>query len=101
MPTEAWRDRAACRGQDKVFLAGRGGTDRSNPNLSKFDHTVVERSKAICHFCPVRLDCLDWALSERIQYYVYGGLSWPERKSILSRKSSPILVDSNEAVMLG
>ena len=44
------------------------------------------KAKAICSGCPVRARCLDWALSVREPYGVWGGYSESERKQILVGK---------------
>jgi WhiB family redox-sensing transcriptional regulator len=36
-------------------------------------------AKRICLTCPVRTDCLEWALATRQAYGVWGGLSTKER----------------------
>jgi WhiB family redox-sensing transcriptional regulator len=90
-----WQEQAACQGKSDIFLASSQGDGSRNP--SKFDRMVVEHSKAICAVCPVIDTCLAWALAERIPYYVYGGLSWEERRRLLGQKRSRrrlILVDT-------
>jgi WhiB family transcriptional regulator, redox-sensing transcriptional regulator len=48
------------------------------------------KAKAICMRCPVRAECLEWALSVREPHGVWGGHSESERKQILlgKRKAS-------------
>ena len=103
--SDEWKEFAACRGQSDLFLAGSGqGSNEARGYHfnahNKFDRMIVEHSKAVCATCPVESECLDWALSERIPYYVYGGHSWPERQKIL-RQNRRILVDSPDEAMLG
>lgn len=47
------------------------------------------KAKAICAQCPVRAECLDWALTTREPYGVWGGYSERERKALLLGKRSP------------
>lgn len=100
MPTSdtAWKLDAACRGKSDLFLANNEQL-YSRHKVSKFDRMITEKSKAVCSTCPVRITCLEWALSQRIPYYVYGGLSWPERLAVL--KNRRILVDSPDDAMIG
>jgi WhiB family redox-sensing transcriptional regulator len=72
-----WLDRAACAGVDSaVFYPEAGGTAR--------------RARRICAACPVRIDCLQYALdvendSLRGRHGVWGGLTALERVK-LARK---------------
>ena len=67
-----WVEQAACRGEDpKLFF----------PQLGE---NGVE-AKKICHRCPVRVECLEAALSLGVkdQYGVWGGMSERERLAVL------------------
>jgi WhiB family redox-sensing transcriptional regulator len=44
------------------------------------------KAKAICTGCPVRSQCLEWALAVRESHGVWGGASESERKQILAGK---------------
>lgn len=44
------------------------------------------RSKALCADCPVRVDCLNYALSRPEKYGVWGGLSEEERAAERRRR---------------
>jgi WhiB family transcriptional regulator, redox-sensing transcriptional regulator len=66
-----WRERAACRGaRIEVFFPGRGET--AGP------------ARQICAQCPVRQQCLEFAVSNRIVYGIWGGLTGPERRALQS-----------------
>jgi WhiB family transcriptional regulator, redox-sensing transcriptional regulator len=74
-----WRRRAACWGTDPALF------DRPEGKVP--DH-VRERqekaAKAICNRCPVRMECLDYALGApgvpaHTPYGVYGGMTEEER----------------------
>ncbi len=39
-------------------------------------------AKAICRGCPVRTQCLEFALSARLDHGVWGGLTEVERRSL-------------------
>ncbi len=67
-----WRELAACRGTDlEVFFPGRGET--GGP------------PRQICAACPVRQPCLDYAITNRIAYGIWGGLTERERRALRSR----------------
>lgn len=44
-------------------------------------------AKAICAVCPVKRECLEYALTHDIGHGVWGGTSPRERKRILARAS--------------
>ena len=59
---EPWLDQAACIGADtKLFFPGRGST----PKIAK----------EICGGCPVRVECLEYAIRKNVQGGVLGGES--------------------------
>ena len=43
---------------------------------------AFEPAKAICNGCPVRAECLDYAIIGREEYGVWGGLSPQERVTL-------------------
>ena len=67
-----WREDAACRGIDTdVFFPA---TDEE-----------AEEAKAICASCPVREECLEFALQTRQEDGVWGGLTETERRRLRRR----------------
>jgi WhiB family redox-sensing transcriptional regulator len=74
-----WQLRAACRGpQATVFFPP------SRPERREEKRHRELRAKAICATCPVRYDCLDYALGIREQHGIWGGLSEVERRDMLA-----------------
>jgi WhiB family redox-sensing transcriptional regulator len=69
---EGWRRRAACRdvAPDLFFPVGVTG-----PAVAH-----IAAAKAVCEACPVRLECLEFALSTNQEYGVWGGASEEERR---------------------
>lgn len=47
------------------------------------DGLGVERAQRVCEECPVRAECLEYALTHRIEHGVWGGASERERRRIL------------------
>ncbi|GAA2654464.1 MULTISPECIES: WhiB family transcriptional regulator [Streptomyces] len=72
-----WRHEAACRWEDPdlFFPVGTGG-----PALLQ-----IEEAKAVCHRCPVRENCLQWALDGGQDLGVCGGMSEDERRTVKRR----------------
>ncbi len=68
-----WRDDAACKGLDTDIF---------------FPATDAEAgpAKLVCPGCPVRSECLEWALLSRQEDGVWGGLTDNERRRLRSRR---------------
>lgn len=65
----SWEERAACGTADpEVFFAGTLREERI--------------AKRTCAVCPVRLECLSYALSARVEHGVWGGLTDRERRAV-------------------
>ena len=78
-----WQVRAACRGLDaSTFFHPENERGRSRRRRE-------EQAKAVCAECPVARQCLDWALSVREPYGVWGGLSSVEREELLVSTGRP------------
>ena len=50
------------------------------------DGLGVEAAQRVCAACPVRVVCLEYALTNRIEHGVWGGASERERRRILRRR---------------
>jgi len=73
-----WQRQAACRGPvAKVFYPPAAPEPRSERDARE------TRAKAICRACPVRPECLDYALAIREPHGIWGGLSEIERSRLL------------------
>lgn len=79
MSTRGWMDQALCGNVDpSVFFPVKGGSSRE--------------AKRICGICPVKQQCLDFALERESQHDasvmagIYGGLS-PKQRAELRRAS--------------
>jgi WhiB family transcriptional regulator, redox-sensing transcriptional regulator len=68
-----WFDDAACRDVD---------TDVFFPT----SEAHADEAKAICATCPVRLECLEYALKTRPGDGVWGGLTASERHRLIRRR---------------
>jgi WhiB family redox-sensing transcriptional regulator len=73
MQAPEWTEEASCRGMDPaVFFPS--------------DGTGVQEAAAICAGCPVKAPCLEYALVNRIQHGVFGGLSERARDRVLRER---------------
>jgi WhiB family redox-sensing transcriptional regulator len=66
------------------------GNCRNYPPATFFpsDGVGVDRARAICKGCPVVTECLEYALTERVEHGVWGGCSERERRRILKRRKN-------------
>jgi len=48
------------------------------------------RAKAVCGTCEVRVQCLQWALTNK-EFGIWGGTTYEERRSMSKKKKSLIL----------
>ena len=69
-----WQDRALCAQTDpEAFFPEKGGSTRE--------------AKRICTTCPVRDECLEYALGNDERFGIWGGLSERERRRLKRRVS--------------
>jgi len=47
-----------------------------------FDDRLTHQASAICATCPIKTDCLHWALEHQEAWGVWGGLSYPELRIV-------------------
>ncbi|MGY2066061.1 WhiB family transcriptional regulator [Blastococcus sp. SYSU DS0619] len=73
---DAWRLDALCAETDpEAFFPDKGGSTRE--------------AKRVCTGCPVRAQCLEFALTNDERFGIWGGLSERERRRLrLQRRSS-------------
>lgn len=72
-----WRDNALCLAEDPELFFPLGEGQRSLAG--------IERAKAICQTCPALTICLDFAMSNDIEYGVWGGTTPRERRNMRRR----------------
>ena len=81
-----WRERAACRGMDlDLFYPERG--ESAGP------------ARQVCARCAVRQPCLEYALSNRITYGIWGGLTERERRPLQSDWVQAARRDRDRAIL--
>lgn len=67
-----WTDQAACRDHDpELFFP----VSETGPGARQ-----AERAKAVCATCPVRQQCLDFAVSNGLGHGIFGGMTPSERR---------------------
>ena len=68
-----WMRRGRCKDMDPAIFF---------PN----DGVGVQVAQRICAECPVRAECLDYALDNRVDHGVWGGASERERRRLLRQR---------------
>ena len=76
-----WQYDAACRGEDSELFFAPNYFERKEEKEAR-----EERAKAICARCPVRAECLEYALRNREPHGIWGGLNEIERKAIIRER---------------
>jgi WhiB family transcriptional regulator, redox-sensing transcriptional regulator len=74
---EGWQAGAACRGQSAAVFFAPTHFERKEARAAR-----ERKAKAVCATCPVRKECLSYALRIREPHGIWGGLSELERRSI-------------------
>lgn len=73
-----WRENAACRDADpELFFP----VSDMGPGARQ-----VAEAKAVCARCPVRAQCLDYALDAALDHGVFGGTTERERRELVRRQ---------------
>lgn len=70
----SWQDRGRCRDLDPDLFFPPVEAESSEQR-----HAREAAAKAVCASCPVRQECLSWALTNRERLGVWGGLTERER----------------------
>lgn len=75
---QSWQVRASCRGPQATVFFPPASFER------KEDRRLREAcAKDICHTCPVKGPCLEYALSIREPHGIWGGKNEAERRQLL------------------
>lgn len=69
-----WMSRGACRGVTRDIF------------FPDSDQLVSSTAKRLCGRCDVRDECLQYALDQRIEFGIWGGLTEEQRRSIDRRR---------------
>lgn len=69
----SWRDAAACDGMDLELFFGPDGERQPERDVREY------KAKGVCTACPVRGECLSFALGNGEKAGVWGGMTPEER----------------------
>lgn len=74
---------------EHTWMLGGNCRDREPSFFFPSDGVGVEIARQVCAECPVKIECLEYALRYRIEHGVWGGASERERRRILrSRRAA-------------
>jgi len=77
-----WQTEAACRGADaNLFFSP------THQETKEEKHAREAQAKSVCASCPVREQCLSFALATREPHGIWGGLNEIERKQVMARRA--------------
>ncbi|MGI8707839.1 MAG: WhiB family transcriptional regulator [Actinomycetota bacterium] len=75
-PDTAWREHAACLEYPAVLFFGLDDSEAPAERRGRED-----RAKRVCSTCAVRRECLEYALTTKEPYGIWGGLTEVERRA--------------------
>jgi WhiB family redox-sensing transcriptional regulator len=79
---ETWQLRAACRGPESALFFPPTYSERKDERDAR-----ETKAKSICVTCPVRGECLEYALTIREPHGIWGGLNEHERRELLAARA--------------
>lgn len=85
LPDRSWQTTALCRGNHSYLFFPPSTVERKDERERR-----EQKAKAICTVCPVQQDCLDFALTIREPYGIWGGLTESERRQVIARQVTAV-----------
>lgn len=67
-----WKNRAECIGEDYSIF---------------FEYLEHEKAVKLCNACDVRLECLSYAVENRIRDGFWGGVKWNSRRKLTNKSN--------------
>jgi WhiB family redox-sensing transcriptional regulator len=81
--TPRWQHLAACRGADASYFFAPNYFEKRSEKLAR-----EAVAKAVCARCPVRPECLEFALSVNDPHGIWGGLNEMERRALIRERTA-------------
>lgn len=89
-----WSDRAACRHTDPVIFHPEMDDDDGDGAAPRRSRGQTWPAKQICAGCPVKRDCLGYALGRQDPHGIWGGLDWLERAALGPAPSDEVITEA-------
>jgi len=71
-------DVVPCRDAPELFFS----IDKDEPHRGSQQNNHYQAAKKMCAQCPIKMQCLEYALETRQPYGVWGGLTAKERRGL-------------------
>ncbi len=85
LPDRSWQTAALCRGNHSYLFFPPSTVERKDERERR-----ETKAKAICTVCPVKAECLDFAMKIREPYGIWGGLTEADRRQVLAREAAAV-----------
>ena len=79
----SWRVFGKCRGENAVHFFPPSHFERKDEKDAR-----EGAARALCAACPVRAQCLDYALTVQEPHGIWGGMNEVERRRLLRKRAS-------------
>lgn len=83
---QPWRERAACREMDVSAFYPAQDEARTGSGQWAGPRQRDDDPRPVCAGCPVRMQCLDFAIDNRERYGIWGGLNERERRNVAEKR---------------
>jgi WhiB family transcriptional regulator, redox-sensing transcriptional regulator len=80
-----WQMKGLCRGNHSYLFFPPSTVERKDERERR-----EIKAKAICSVCPVKEDCLEFALEIKEPYGIWGALTETERRQVLARRAAAV-----------
>lgn len=90
---QLWRAQSACEGKDPNLWFPSATQDEfvSGKRTRRETSRLYGEARQICLACPVRIECLDYALRKPEEHGMWGGLTASERSIVRrTRRKRPV-----------
>ena len=80
-----WRASAQCRRDNAVHFFAPAHFERKDEKDAR-----EGAARALCEICPVRVECLDYALAVEEPHGIWGGMNEFERRRVLRQRAAEL-----------
>ncbi len=86
-PDRSWQTTGLCRGNHSYLFFPPSTVERKDERERR-----EAKAKAICAVCPVKVQCLEFAMKIKEPYGIWGGLTEADRRQVLAREAAAAAV---------